>query len=176
MDIDSQAAEKAGNKAILEIFDGVGFAVGSENNLFAIEMKCVEGMKKFLLNVFFAGNKLDIVNKDTIKLTIFGLKLIHALGAEGGNKVIAEGFGGKVADVVLRMEAEKLVADGLHEVGFADTDTTPDKKGIVGKAGVGYYPLGSGEGKIVAVSDDKLLKSITGVEGGGGGRRSGSRE
>lgn len=62
LDVDSESTHKARNKTIFKIFYFTGFSVGSKNDLFASEVKGVEGVKKFFLDIFFAGEKLDVVN------------------------------------------------------------------------------------------------------------------
>ena len=117
-------------------------------------MEGIESVEKLFLNIFFAGNKLDIVDQNAIGVAVFVFELVNVFGPEGRDKLVAKGFGGKVADVVLRMEAEKLVADGLHEVGFANANSAPDKERIVGESRVFDDALGGGESKIVAVANN----------------------
>lgn len=72
-------------------------------------------------------------------------------------------------------------------MGLTDSDTTPDKKGIVRKARVLDNALSGGKSKVVAIADDKVFKDILGMkivggtDGSGGligkqrGRRGGFR-
>ena len=58
------------------------------------------------------------------------------------------------------------MANGLHQMGFADPDPTPEKKGVVGKAGVFNYSLGGSIGEIIAIADDKIFESVVWMETG----------
>jgi len=50
---------------------------------------------------------------------------------------------------------------------FANTDSTPDKKGIVEKAGVFDNALGSGKGKVIGVANNQIFEGVFGVKTAG---------
>lgn len=164
LNINSQTAKKTGNQSVRKIFDVLRFAVGSENNLVAGKMKSVKGVEEFFLSVFFAGNKLNVINQNTVKRAIFVLKLIDVFSAEGGNELVAKGFGGKILDFKRGVVLEKLPADSLHQMGFANTDSAPDKERIVGGTGIFNNSLGGSVSEIVAVANDKVIEGVAGVK------------
>ena len=67
------------------------------------------------------------------------------------------------------------MTDSLHQMGFANPDSTPDKEGVVGKAGIFDDTLSGGVGKIIAVADHQVVKGIfrmkAGTDSGKGRRR-----
>ncbi len=66
------------------------------------------------------------------------------------------------------------MANSLHEVGFTNADSAPNKEGVVGDSGVLDNALGGGVGIVVGVADDEIVKSVLGMKtrGEGGGERS----
>jgi len=68
-------------------------------------------------------------------------------------------------------------------MGFADTDSSPNKKRIIGKPGVFNNTLGGGVGEIVTVADNEVTEGVFGMKvagvdrfvDGGGKKRSRSR-
>lgn len=52
------------------------------------------------------------------------------------------------------------MANGLHEMSFADANSSPNKKGIIRKAGIFNDTLGSGVGEIITVANDEGVEGI----------------
>ncbi len=117
-------------------------------------MKSIESVEEFFLNILFACNELDVVDKNTIEIAVLVFELIHVFGFESVDKVVAEGFGGKIANFEIGILFEKFVADGLHKMGFADSYPTPDEEWIVEKTGSFGDTLGGSKGKIVAIANN----------------------
>ena len=67
------------------------------------------------------------------------------------------------------------MTDSLHQMGFTNSDSTPDKEGVVGKAGIFDDTLSGGVSKVVAVADYQVVKGIfrmkAGADSGKGRRR-----
>lgn len=82
--------------------------------MFAIEVESIKSMEEFLLNVVFAGEKLDVVNENTVELAVSVFELINSLRAKGSNKFVAKSFGGKIANFGGRVGAKNFVANSLH--------------------------------------------------------------
>jgi len=53
-------------------------------------------------------------------------------------------------------------------VGFTNTNSSPNKKRIVGKSGIFYNSLGGGISKIITVANNQVFKGVTRVKIGGG--------
>lgn len=132
----------------------------------ARKVESVESVKELFLNVFLASNELDVVNKNAVRGTVFILELVDVFGAKSSNKFVTKSFGGKVFDFELGIRMKKLPTDSLHQMSFADTDTAPEKKRIVTSTGIFNNTLGGGEGKVVAVANNKVVESIVGMETG----------
>src|SRR5688572_4668795 len=59
---------------MLEILDLAGRSVAGQHDLFVTLVQRVEGMEKFLLDPFFACQKLNVVDQQNISLSIFSTK------------------------------------------------------------------------------------------------------
>lgn len=166
LDVNSKTAHKAGDETIFQAFDFTRFAIRGENDLAIAKVKRIEGVEEFLLGIFLAGDELDVVDQNTVNVTVFIFELIDIFGTESRNKFVAEGFGGKVTDFEIRIVFKKLPANGLHQMGFANPDATPNKERVVGKAGVFDDALGGGKGEIVTVANDQIIEGVFGMEAG----------
>jgi len=57
-------------------------AVTRHDDLLAVHMQCVEGVKEFFLRGFFAGDELDVVNQQHVCRAILGTKVFSRLCAD----------------------------------------------------------------------------------------------
>ena len=64
-------------------------------------MESVEGVKKFFLNIFLAGDELNIINKNTIDGAVFVFKLVDGFRFKGRNELVTKSFGGEITDFKL---------------------------------------------------------------------------
>jgi hypothetical protein len=70
--------------------------------------------------------------------------------------------------IISLVTALYVVADGVHQVGFAHTDAAVEEERVVGLGGALGDSLGGGHGELVAAADDEGVELIFGVELGGG--------
>jgi len=61
-------------------------------------VKSIEGVEEFFLDIFFTGDKLDVIDENTISFTIFVFETVHIFGLEGGNEFVTKGFSGEIFD------------------------------------------------------------------------------
>ena len=122
-------------------------------------------MEKFLLRTLFAGDKLDIVDEEQICHAVFAAEGLHVAFLDGGDQFVGEIFALDIDDAEIRMVLVHDIADCVQQVGLAQTGLAIDKQGIVVfRRAVGHRD-GSGMGKFVGRTDDKVFKGIFIVEG-----------
>ncbi len=75
-------------------------------------VEVVEGVEKFVLCPFFAGDELDVVDEQHIHCSVAFPKLRRLLGANGHDQIVGERLGRDVAHSVAVLAA--AVADGMQ--------------------------------------------------------------
>lgn len=121
-------------------------------------MNDVEGVEKFLLGAVFAGDKLDIVKKEDGGRTVFFLKPVGGFIPDGVYDFIGEFFAGAVNDARGGVFFKNVLADGLHEVGFSETDPAIEEEGVIRRAGVFGDSRGCGPGHLISGGDGEVVK------------------
>jgi len=99
LNIGHQSPLKTAAQPIDQTGDLVGVPVGGDDDLFFGLMQFIKGMKKLLLGLFLAAEKLYIVDQKDIAFTKMIPKAIHGLGAQVGSEFIHELFKRCVDDV-----------------------------------------------------------------------------
>lgn len=169
LEFGGEAPFEAGDEALFEVFDFAGGAIAGEDDLFGAVEECVEGVEEFFLGAFFAGEELDVIDEEGIGLAEAFAEFGQFSVLDGGDELVGELFGGDVNDAGAGVFLEHAVADGVHEVGFAEADGAVDEEGVVGAGGGFGDGLGGGVGKLVVDADDEALEDVAGDEVGFGG-------
>ena len=78
--------------------------------------------------------------------------------------VADEAFGVDIGDARVGLARLDGVPDGMHQMGFAESDAAVDEERVVGRARVFSDLLCSGLGELVALADHEGLEGGVGVE------------
>src|ERR1700691_2150692 len=101
------------------MFKPLNFAGGSvagKNDLFMRLMQGIECVKKFLLNSLFACQKLDVVNQQHVRLTIFFTKLGELIVLYAVNVFVGEFLGRNVSDPRTLFVGADVLANGMKQM------------------------------------------------------------
>jgi len=100
------------------------WSVRSEDDLSAVWDDCIEGVKELLLDRVFSSNKLNVIHEENFVSAkpLFQLNRLFLL--DGGHDVVGELFAGDVGKSCLRVLTKDVVANGLHKMGFTDSNAT----------------------------------------------------
>jgi hypothetical protein len=134
-------------------------------------------MEKLCLSSLFSRNKLDVIDEKNINLSKFISKFIHLLIADRVNELIGKFFRGQITDffnVGQNTVMNDMVSDRMQKVCFSKSHPTVDKEGVVVLGGQVGDRKGSRIRKLVAGSNDKILKCISGIKERWGGNGDGS--
>jgi hypothetical protein len=127
--IGHEAPFEATGQTLFEACDLFRRFVGGKDDLLFKVVKFIESMEKLFLCLLFVTEKLYIIDKQKIALSVLLSETIHRLIANIVEKVIQKLFTGRIDD------GEPLtygvVADRLHQMGFPKTAAAVDKEGIV---------------------------------------------
>lgn len=85
-------------------------------------MQGIKGVEKFLLCLFFAGQKLNIINKKNVNVPVFHAKAFAAVVPNGINEFIRKLLGGYIKYSGTRVMLQNIMADRMHQMCFAETD------------------------------------------------------
>ena len=78
--------------------------------------------------------------------------------------VADEAFGVDIGDARIGLARLDGVPDGMHQMGFAESDAAVDEERVVGGARVLPDLLRGGLGELVALADDEGLEGGVGIE------------
>ena len=87
-------------------------------------------MEELLLGVFLPLNELDVVNQDQISRAITITEGLHAVLTNRLNQIIGERFGRDIRHPSPGVDLEAVMANGLHQVGFAEANATTNEQWI----------------------------------------------
>lgn len=123
-------------------------------------------MEEFFLGSFLAGQKLDIVDEQDIDIAVAVSKGRVALVLDRVDEFVGEGFAGHVHYLLFRGVGHDVIADGLHQVGFAETDAAVDKQRVV-LFRRGFCDGDAGRvGEAVVFADDEAFKGVLWIDAG----------
>src|SRR5436190_9349775 len=122
---------KARNQAVLQIRNlGSGPVAGKDNLFMSIE-KRIESVKEFFLGPLFAPEKLDVVNQEEISLPITLPEFDQITVLDRVDELVDEQLTGDVEHLHVFPFRPDELADGLHEMGLAETDAAVNEEGII---------------------------------------------
>ena len=168
LNIRHQSALKAAAQAFLQLLNFLGGLIRRHHNLLVGVPQMVKGVEKFLLRPFFTGDKLDIVHQQNIRRAETIAELLVLVGLHGADQLIGKILAGNVQNFLFRVHVVGVMADGVHQVGFAQAHAPIDKQGVVRLGGHFGHSQGHGVGKPVGRTHHKRVKGILGVEHGQG--------
>ncbi len=91
-------------------------------------------MKELLFRAVLTGEELHVVDEQNVDRAVFVPELSHARGRDRADDLVRELFRREVDDPLAREAVVNLVADGVHEVGFAESHASVEKQRVVAVA------------------------------------------
>ena len=123
-------------------------------------------MEELLLGLHLALEELDVVDEEHVDIAVAPLEVGGLVVADAVDEVVRELLGVHVAHLDVRVEAAGVVADGVEEVGLAQTGLAVDEERVVGLGrGLGDGD-GRGIGEAVARADDEGVEGVLRVQPG----------
>ena len=123
-------------------------------------MQRVKGIEKLLLGGLTLADKLHVVDHQNVHVAESSAKLQALVLLNGVDKLVGEGFAGNVHDGGVFIVLLHIVADGMHQMGFAKAHAAVDKQRVIGCAGVLRHGLSGSMRKVVRGTDHKAVKGI----------------
>ena len=183
LELDDEAGAEALDQPLLDARDVLRAAVRGHHELAARVEQRVEGVEELLARLLAAGEELDVVDQQHVRLAEALLEATRAALAHRVDELARELLDRGVADREARAEALDVVAHGVQQMRLAHAGRAVQEERVVGVA----RQLGDGErrrvGEVVLLADHELLEGVLRVQvgraapagaaaGAGRGRRS----
>ena len=123
-------------------------------------------MKELLLETFTVLEELDVVDQQDVDVAIAALERRVGVGANGVDELVEERLGGDVAHSVVLVVVVDVVADGVQQVGLAESGRAIDEQRVVRARRRLGDAQGGGEGELVRGSLDERLERVPRIEAG----------
>ena len=124
----------------------------------------IEGMEEFFLRMLFAGEELNVVDQQRIQRAIGGLELVDAIVLQRSNHIAHEALGVHVGDLRGAIARQDQMPDRVHQMSFAEADSTVDEQRVVGAPRIARDLKRGGLGEMVALAFDEIVESEFGIE------------
>ena len=167
LDVGDQAPLEAAAEAVLEGGDGLGRAVGRDDDLPVFVVELVERVEELLLELLGALEELDVVDQQDVEVAVAPLEGRHRLGPDGVDELVHERLGGDVADPLVAEHGLDVVPDGVEEVGLAEAGGAVDEQRVVGPGRRLGDREGGGVREAVGGADHELVEGVSGIEAPG---------
>ena len=123
-------------------------------------MQRVEGIEKFQLGTFLIGKELNIIDQQSVQITILAPELLLVVVFNRIDVVIGEGFAGNVFDLGVGIMPQHVVGNGLHQMSLAKADTAIDQEWIIKSARLFRGSIGGSIGHLIAATFNESFKCI----------------
>ena len=166
LDVRHQAPLEPAAQPFLQALDILRRFIACQDDLLVLVMQFIEGVEELLLGTFTAGDKLDIVHHQHVHLPDLFPEFVGLLHLDGADQLIGEVLTGHVQDLLLGIRLVDEVADGLHQVGFAQSHTAVDKQRVIGFRRAFRHGQRGRVRKPVAVAHNEALKGVLRIQVG----------
>ena len=131
LDVGDEAPLEPAPQAVFERLDGVGCAVGGDDDLLVRSVQRVEGVEELLLEAFLALHELDVVDEQDVHVAVAALEEPGGVLPDGVDVLVQEVLGGHVAHGVVGVVLVDVVPDGVEQVGLAQAGLAVDEQRVV---------------------------------------------
>ena len=128
-------------------------------------------MEKLLLGGFLAGDELDIIHQEQVRLPVLGAEFNVFAVFDGVNQFVGELVAFDIDNVGIGIFLADAVGDGIQQMGLAHAGRAVEKQRVIHLARSLADGKGGGVGEAVGRSNHKIVKGKLGIEvhGVGGG-------
>src|SRR6266536_725904 len=130
--------------------------------------KRIERVKEFFLGTLFASEKLDVVYQEEIDLAIALSEFDQIAVLDRVDELVDEQFTGDINHLYVFLLGPNLLADGLHQVGLAKTDTAINEQRVVRACGRLRHGQSGGMRNFIVRTNHERFEGIPGIESGHG--------
>src|SRR5690606_34901970 len=108
---------KSGNQPLFEILNLGGGTVTGQHDLFTRLVQGIERVKELLLNPFLAGEELDVINQEHVRLSVLATKLRQLVVLNAVDELVGKAFRGKIGHLRTLLLRLHILADRMEQMG-----------------------------------------------------------
>lgn len=131
LNIDGQAAFKAGYEAFFEPANLAWRPVGGQDDLLMRIIESIEGMEEDFLQSFFSGEEMHIIDQQDIDTAKVVSEIRQGFVVEGIDIEVAEFLTEEIFDFGAFLILANCLRDRLQQVGFPEAGGAVDEKRVV---------------------------------------------
>jgi hypothetical protein len=128
--------------------------------------KRIECVKEFFLRTLFAPEKLDVVDQQKVDLAITLPEFDQITVLDRVDELIDEQFTGDINHLHVFLLGPNVLADGLHQVGLAKTDTAINEQRVVRACGRLRYGQSRGMRNFIVRTNHEGFERVPRIEPG----------
>ena len=164
LDVGDEAPLEPRAQPLLERRDLARRAVAADDDLLLRVEERVERVEELGLRAFHARQELDVVHQQHVHGPVALAELVDAVVLHRVHHLVLEPLGRDVGEVHLRVVAEHVVPDGVHQVRLAEPHAAVDEQRVVrARRRLGHRAAG-GLGELVGRSDDEGVERVARVQ------------
>ena len=115
-------------------------------------------MEELFLGPVFTGEKLDVVDQQDVDRPVAGPEIVHPSFLDGGDHLVHELLARHIGDPPAGVLFQNGVADGVHQVGLAQTNAAIEEERVVGLGGGFCHRPAGGVREARVVADHEMLE------------------
>src|SRR5690606_21152729 len=158
-----QSPAGAGLQTILDPVDLLRIALRGQDARHVSFTQRIAGMEELLLGALLVGEELDVIYEQGIDATVITLELFNGVILQRLHHILHKPLGVHVDDFGVLLALLDGVANGMQQVGFAQTGAAIEEQRIVSATRVIGYLAGSRTGQLVGLTLDEVLDGMVHV-------------
>ena len=164
LDVCDQAPLEPGLQPVFKTEHLIGRPVSGQNDLVVVLVEIIEGMEKFLLRGFLAGDKLDIIDEEEVRVAVFVAEFVVAALLQGDDELVGELVALDIDDVVAGMIFMHDAGDGIQQMRLAEAGRAVNEQRVIRLRRIVGDRDGRRVRKAVGRADDEIIKRELRVE------------
>ena len=117
-------------------------------------------MEKFLLCAVLAGDELNIIHEQQVRVAVFLAEVLGRAGADGFDHLVDKLLALNVGNLRRGVVVADGLADGEQKMRLAEAGVSVDEQGVIRLTGVLRHGNGRRMGELVARADDEAVERI----------------
>ena len=167
LNICTESPLESGEQALFHALHLYRRLVAGQDNLLARLMEVVEDVEEHILRLLLAAEELHVIHDEDIHELVEVGEVVNAVVADRIDELVRELFGVHIEDRLFRSAVLDLNADGMRQVGLAQSDRAVNQQGIEGRATwLLRHCKSSTARQAVALSLNEVLKAVLRIEVG----------
>ena len=164
LDGNRQAGIKARHQSLVNIGETFRVGIAGHHDMAFFGQQRFKRVEEFFLRSIFVGEELHIVNQQQIQRVVTLFELVKRLALVGFNHIRDELLCMDVENFGIGLVFQQFAANGVHQMGLAQTDAAIDEQWVVHVPRRGRHVHGGGARHAVGGALYQRVKRQRGIE------------